>query len=47
MKNQKQHGTYFTLCYDKTMYAYHYAIAHDFRFYSYGDAMFVEREAAG
>ena len=33
--------------YDKTMHAYHYAIAHDFRFYSYGDAMFVEREAAG
>ncbi len=33
--------------YDKTMYAYHYAIAHDFRFYSYGDAMFVEREVIG
>ena len=32
--------------YDKTMQAYHYAMAHDFRFYSYGDAMFVQREVA-
>ena len=30
--------------YEKIMQAYHYAIDHDFRFYSYGDAMFVERQ---
>lgn len=29
----------------KIMRAYRYAIEHQFRFYSYGDAMFVEREA--
>lgn len=33
--------------YEKTMQAYRYAIAHDFRFYSYGDVMFVERETGG
>ena len=33
--------------YEKTMQAYRYAIAHDFRFYSYGDAMFVQRESGG
>ncbi len=31
--------------YEKTMRAYHHAIAHDFRFYSYGDAMFIERQS--
>ncbi len=30
--------------YAKTMRAYQHAIDHDFRFYSYGDAMFVERQ---
>lgn len=30
--------------YEKTMRAYHHAIAGDFRFYSYGDAMFVEHK---
>ena len=30
--------------YEKIMQAYRYAIDHDFRFYSYGDAMFVERQ---
>ena len=29
---------------EKIMTAYRYAIDHDFRFYSYGDAMFVERQ---
>lgn len=30
--------------YEKVMTAYRYAIDHHFRFYSYGDAMFVERQ---